>query len=231
MADLLIKNANLVLLDRIATDHCVLCKDGKIAEIGPSGDFQSNSRAEVIDALGLYLGPGFIDLHTHGIGNYLLDRGPNDLAEMCKLFPKYGVTGFLAGVCPLPKCADAEFLSSLSEVCSEAAQIFGFHLEGPFLTLTGALSEEAILGENLGRAKSLIQAAKPYKAVFSIAPDFEGIEELIPVMAKNDTPVFITHTKANVSQTQAAIALGAKHATHFYDVFPCPNETDPGVRP
>jgi len=79
--------------------------------------------------------------------------------------------------------------------------------------------------------KELIDAARPYKAVFSIAPDFEGIGQLIPVMANNNTPVFITHTKANVEQGQAAIELGVRHATHFYDVFPCPEETDAGVRP
>ena len=28
-----------------------------------------------------------------------------------------------------------------------------------------------------------------------------------------------------------AIDAGATHATHFYDVFPLPEETDPGVRP
>ena len=34
-----------------------------------------------------------------------------------------------------------------------------------------------------------------------------------------------------VEQTEAAIEAGARHATHFYDVFPVPEETDAGVRP
>ena len=50
-------------------------------------------------------------------------------------------------------------------------------------------------------------------------------------MARDNTPVFIPHTAANVEQTQRAIELGARHATHFYDVFPCPPVVDPGVRP
>ena len=54
---------------------------------------------------------------------------------------------------------------------------------------------------------------------------------MIPVMTQNGNPVFITHTKADVKQTQRAIELGARHATHFYDGFYCPPETDPGVRP
>ena len=50
-------------------------------------------------------------------------------------------------------------------------------------------------------------------------------------MAEGGTPVFITHTSADVAQTQAAIEAGACHATHLYDVFYAPPETDPGVRP
>ena len=42
---------------------------------------------------------------------------------------------------------------------------------------------------------------------------------------------FVTHTRASVEQSRAAIEAGARHATHFYDVFPSPEETDPGVRP
>jgi N-acetylglucosamine-6-phosphate deacetylase len=42
---------------------------------------------------------------------------------------------------------------------------------------------------------------------------------------------FITHTRATCEQGEAAIKAGARHATHFYDVFPPPPETDPGVRP
>ncbi len=79
--------------------------------------------------------------------------------------------------------------------------------------------------------QALIDAAAPYKAVFAVAPDFEGIGDLLPLMTKNDTPAFITHTRADVVQTQAAIAGGACHATHFYDVFYPPESNDGGVRP
>ena len=42
---------------------------------------------------------------------------------------------------------------------------------------------------------------------------------------------FVTHTCATVAQTQAAIDAGARHATHFYDVYPIGPVVDPGVRP
>jgi N-acetylglucosamine-6-phosphate deacetylase len=231
MSKLLIKNVTVIMLDGLLENHSVLSDAGKIVKIGHDDDLGEEQSAEIIDAGGKYLAPGFIDLHFHGLDKYLVDNGADDLMNICRLLPRYGVTGFLPTVCPLPKGEDAEFVKSLSGVKSRGAQILGFNHEGPFLTLTGALPPEALGQADAERVESLTEASKPYKAIFSIAPDFDGILELMPLIAANNTPVFMTHTKANVRQTQAAIEAGARHATHFYDVFPCPQETDPGVRP
>ncbi len=231
MSKLLITNAVVVGTERLFENHAVLCENGKIVKICPAEQTKTNGGDSTIDAQGKYLAAGFIDLHIHGLLKYLIDDGPEDLAAISKLLPRYGVTGFLPTVCPLPKGRDAEFLSSLAKTKAAGAEILGFHLEGPFLSRTGALPPEALGGDDSGRVNNLILAAKPYKAIFSISPEFENICGLIPLMSKNNTPVFITHTAANVKQTQAAIEAGARHATHFYDVFPCPEENDPGVRP
>jgi N-acetylglucosamine-6-phosphate deacetylase len=178
-----------------------------------------------------YIVPGFIDLHIHGLHSYLIDNGRDDLAAICRLLPQYGVTGFLPTLTPRPKGEDCAFLDSLSKSDCEGARILGFHLEGPFLKITGALTPGALSGAETGRVEALIKAAGPYPLIFSISPDVDGIEKLLPVMSARNTPVFITHTAAGVAQTQRAIELGARHATHFYDVFPCPPVTEPGVRP
>lgn len=201
---------------------------GVIKAISKPHDIEDD---DVINFGDSYIVPGFIDLHIHGLHYSLIDNGVQDLVEISKELPRYGVTGFLPTVAPRPKGEDAEFLKRLSQTKVEGTRILGFHLEGPFLKITGSLTSEAISGSDTGRVKALIEAAKPYRAIFSISPDVEGIEQLIPLMAENDTPVFITHTAASVEQTQRAIALGARHATHFYDVFPCPEISDPGVRP
>jgi len=178
-----------------------------------------------------YIVPGFIDMHTHGIHRFLADNGVDDLMQICRILPRYGVTAFLPTIAPRPAGEDAVFLKELACANTNGSEILGFHLEGPFLKITGALSYEAISEADTGRVESLIRAALPYKAIFSISPDVEGIEKQILLMAASNTPVFITHTAANVQQTQQAIELGACHATHFYDVFPCLPVTEPGVRP
>lgn len=200
--------------------------NGTILESGGSP-----GSGEVMDTGGCCIVPGFIDLHTHGIHRYLADNGADDLMRICRTLPRYGVTAFLPTIAPRPEGEDARFLRELARVGGDGSRILGFHLEGPFLKITGSLSAGAISAADAGRVEALIGAAAPYKAVFSISPDVEGIERLIPLMAAGNTPVFITHTAATVRQTQRAIELGARHATHFYDVFPCPQVSEPGVRP
>lgn len=201
-------------------------ENGKITAVG---DIQSEE--EVLDMGNAYIAPGFIDLHTHGIHYSLVDNGPEHLKDICLNMPKYGVTGFLPTVAPRPKGEDAVFLSELSVTKTEGAEILGFHLEGPFLKITGSLPSEAISQSDTSRVESLVQAAKPFRAIFSVSPDVEGIDKILPLMTRENTPVFMTHTAATVKETQTAIELGVRHATHFYDVFPCPAVKDPGVRP
>ena len=201
-------------------------EEGVISDVG---DIKPDS--EVLDAGDSYIVPGFIDLHTHGVHYFRVDNGPEDLAGMCRIFPQYGVTGFLPTVIPRPMGEDTDFLGKLSGAITDGAEILGFHLEGPFLKLTGAIIAEALSDTNISRAESLIQASKPYMAIFSVSPDVDGIENLLPIMSVDKTPVFMTHTAATVKQTQAAIESGVLHATHFYDVFPCPPVQDLGVRP
>ena len=227
---MLIKNATVVEPDRLVEGQAVLCRGAKIVRVGP--ELEPDAAGEdVFDAAGGLLAPGYIDLHTHGGHKFLIDHGADELAGLCGVLPRYGVTGLLAGVCPRPRGEDTAFLAELAKVRSEGSQLFGLHLEGPFLTLTGALPPDSVGADGADRVHELIRACAPYRAVFSISPDLPGIAALIPEMTQGGGPVFITHTAADVRQTQAAIEAGARHATHFYDVFPCPPVRDPGVRP
>ena len=219
------------LKGRIVTETAVVSgylvlDGGKIAAVT-----EQKPNCEIEDCGESYILPGFIDLHIHGVHNFLVDNGPEALAGVCDTLPRYGVTSYLPTLSPRPMGEDASYLKTLSATRPAGTNILGFHLEGPFLALTGAFNKDAIVGGGAGRVRALIEAAKPYKAIFSISPDVDGIFDLIPIMAEGGTPVFMTHTAANVQQALKAIELGARHCTHFYDVFPCPPVSEPGVRP
>ena len=91
MFDLLIKNGTLIDgtgAPRFQADVAV--KDGLIAEIAPHIEGEAE---KVINAAGLIVSPGFIDVHTHSDGPILLDSttGYNHLED--------GATTELAGQC------------------------------------------------------------------------------------------------------------------------------------
>ena len=222
-------NASIVMSESIIEGQTVVLEGSRIKEIVPDDQAECEV-AQKIDAGGCLLAPGYIDLHMHGACSFQPDKNSADLEELTRVLPKYGVTSFLAGILP-KKSAEEDYslLDELSKAESRGTEILGFFLEGHFLSLTGAIPNKAH-NKSLAYVNKLKEAARPYKIVFGISPEFPDIYELLPHMTKEGYPAFITHTKANVLQTQEAIRLGAVHATHFYDVFPYPGLAASGVR-
>src|SRR5690349_8481980 len=89
------------LKGRIMTPEGI--KSGAIAiENGKIKDFRAEgfSNMHTIDMGNAYIVPGFIDLHTHGVHEYLIDNGLRDLQQICRIIPQYGTTSFLPTVAP-----------------------------------------------------------------------------------------------------------------------------------
>jgi N-acetylglucosamine-6-phosphate deacetylase len=205
-------------------------RDGKIAAFGAAGDEPADA-SERIDGGGRLLTPGLIDVHTHGIERFAYEAGPEQLLAASRRLGQFGVTCVLPTLyrcMSRPKLAQFEQLaaaiSAVKDVC-----VPGLHLEGPFLGLPGA-GAETIPGD-LGLLDELLSAAGGRVVAMSISPEVPNILPVIERLCALEIVVFITHTQATAQQTEAAIDAGARHATHFYDVFPSPGETEPGVRP
>jgi len=238
MSTTLIVHAALIGYRTVSRDRAVLIEDGKIARISGSADARSLKADRIVDAGGAYLAPGLIDMHFHGVLSSVVDGGPDALRDICAILPRYGVTSFLPTVLPRPEGEDAAYLAGLAAIGIagrdargsdiSGSEILGFHLEGPFIALTGAISPKCLGTPTKGRVEALKRAAGGLPTVFSVSPDLPGVINLIPLMGR---PVFTTHTKASVKEMQAGIDAGITHATHFYDGFPSPPETDPGKRP
>lgn len=205
-------------------------QQGKIVDIGSSDKTVPNA-AEVIDGGGRLLTPGLIDVHTHGLEQYCYEAGPQELLAASRRLGRYGVT------CVLPTLFQNVSREHLGEVERLAAALDevqdvsmpGLHFEGPFLALPGAGA--CMIPGDVGLVEELWSAARGRIAVMSVSPETTNILPVIERLCERGVVVFLTHTRATPRQTQAALDAGARHATHFYDVFPVPDAVEPGVRP
>ncbi len=230
MSDLLINHARLIHPgDRVCAGW-LRVSDGVIVETG-KGNGPEDFEGESIDGAGRRLSPGFIDVHTHGMGRFNYDRGPEELRSAAALLPKYGTTTVVPTL--VPNLSEGMW-STLTDLVQAIHTLYdvhipGLHLEGPFVAITGAACETR--DGDLSLLRDLLDACEGRVTVMSIAPEVKNIIPVIAHLVAAGVTPFITHTRASVDQTLAAIEAGARHATHFYDVFPVPEETDPGVRP
>ena len=60
-------HANAVLPGGVLPDAVILMDGGRISAVGQ--DLPVPRGAEVLDAGGMYAGPGFVDIHVHGSGH------------------------------------------------------------------------------------------------------------------------------------------------------------------
>ena len=230
MAPTLIHNARILYPGTHTAPGSVLLQNGRIGAIDPAPTAVP-ADARRVDAEGRLLTPGLIDLHTHGIGHHLYESSPESLQAGLAFAPRFGTTAVLPTlyrVMSRPSLPQLEQLSRALDQVSDVA-VPGWHLEGPFLKLPGA-GADTIPGD-LGLLAELLAATGGRTRAMSISPDTPNILPVIERLVEQSIVPFITHTRASVEETERAIDAGACHATHFYDVFPVPDITEPGVRP
>lgn len=216
---------------RCAVSVCV--KGGVIQAVDTDpGDAEAAAPdAERIDAGGRLLTPGLIDLHIHGNERFLFERDPDEMLEGLASLSKYGVTTVLPTLYRVLGPDQLDTLEKLAEALATCDTVHapGFHYEGPFLKLAGAGG--LTMDGDVAHLDAVLDAANGLVSAMSISPDTKNIVAVIERLIERGVVPFITHTKAGVDETVAAIAAGARHATHFYDVFYPPDETEPGARP
>ena len=225
----LFTNARVVCPGEKIFSGSVLIENGRIAAINPA---QTPPDAARIDCGGKLLTPGLIDVHTHGIERccYGYNRPAGEFAEALRILPRYGTTFVLPTIVP-PTNPEllAPLASEMNSLPTDGAVVPGLHIEGPFVALGGAACPT--LPGDVALLEKFLVACGGRVAVMSISPDQKNILPVIENLVARKIIPFITHTRASVEQTDAAIEAGARHATHFYDVFPVPEEKDAGVRP
>ena len=233
MSSFLLHNVRLVNPGREITSGNLLVRGGKIVAVGvvPSAATADLRNLVTIDGRNRLLTPGLIDIHTHGVMHSLYESGPEGLRRAARELGRFGVTTVLPTIVPQIRDGWLENLGAIASAIPSVREVNipGIHLEGPFMAIGGAACPT--LPGDLELLERILAACGGRLAAMSLSPDAPNILPVIRRLREKNIPTFITHTRASVEQTEAALAAGATHATHFYDVFYAPPETDPGVRP
>ena len=198
----------------------VLVKDGKIYDIS-NGDV-IYKEAQVIDACGLHLVPGGIDMHCHGAGGYdFLDCTEQAFRTIINIHLQHGTTSILPTLasCPMSRISEA------AEICSKMMQdpwspIVGLHLEGPFFnpSMAGGQQSEYMCVPDPDVYEPLI---KRYPCIrrWDASPEIDGVSQFGQFLRNNKVIAGIAHTSCGYSETVAACDSGFSHVTHFYNAM------------
>ena len=136
MTKLLIKNANVVLNNSMLSATDLLLSDGKIEQIAKNIVAEG---ADVLDAQGKTIMPGFIDVHTHGgMGVDFMDANAVGNTKVAEFFASKGSTSFLATTLTSSKenlLAALQAVGEAQDLDYKGAEIIGVHMEGPFFNV------------------------------------------------------------------------------------------------
>ncbi|HIV26929.1 MAG TPA: N-acetylglucosamine-6-phosphate deacetylase [Candidatus Ornithocaccomicrobium faecavium] len=199
----------------------IAVENGKIVSVGPR-DAATDAGAEIFDIGGLWIAPGFIDMHVHGGGGYdFMDATVEAFHGAARMHALHGTTTLL----PTSLASGDEALLDMIHAYQDAvrapwvgAAMPGLHLEGPYFSLAqaGAQAPDAITPPDPERTARILKAAQGSILRWSSAPELPGSMEFAREMRERGILLSIGHSDARESVVAEAIENGYTHLTHFY---------------
>ena len=186
----------------------------------------------VVDAEGMYLIPGLVDIHFHGCkGADMCDGTKEALDVITSYEASVGVTSVCPATMTIPKDELLEVMKNAgSYEYSGGSHLVGINMEGPFISPAkkGAQAAENIMHCDYEYFSRLQKAANGLIKLVDIAPEEPGAMEFID-RAKGEVVISLAHTASGYDTAREAIEHGASHATHLYNAMPPLNHREPGV--
>lgn len=226
-------NARVVTPQEILDPGWISFADGRIVALG-AGDPPA-SAADVHDAGGDYVLPGFVDLHMHGGGGaQVTTDDPQEILRAIDFHRRHGTTRTLASLVTSPVDQMATAVRTIRDLMQSAdplpASIAGIHLEGPFLNPAhnGAHHSDYVLPPDIKALRHLLDAGAGNVRVVTLAPELDGATDLIRELAARGAVASVGHTHATYEETMLAFDEGARTATHLFNAMRPFRHRDPG---
>lgn len=237
---MIIKGGTVFQEDKTFAKKDIYIENGRIVEVG--------SADTTIDATGLFVLPGLIDIHSHGaVGHDFSDGDLEGLKEILAYQYAHGVTSY----CPtsmtldrkklleifskMKSCFESENISSGSDTGKnhpQIARVAGINMEGPFLDplKKGAHMEEFISLPDVDFFHKCNEACGNLIRLITIAPNVEGAIDFIQeIHLKNKLTISLGHTAADYDTAKKALAAGTSHVTHLFNAMSPMNHREPGL--
>lgn len=223
-ANLIIQNGTLIAPEETLPSADLLIENGRISRIAPKISVGGRRDCTRVDARGLLVLPGLIDIHTHGgKGSDIMDATPESFAKIAAFQASHGVTTFIPSTITAPFDETIGLLQTVSPYVGAdlgGAVIAGIHLEGPFLSREhrGAHPQEHLLTPQ-ARHLSALKEFRDIIRTVTIAPEIEGALQAIKELASWGVLVAGGHDMATEEIIDQAIENGMRHTTHIYCVM------------
>lgn len=225
---MIIRNGNVFQEDGTYRRMDLYVENGRIV----SGEAEVSDREEV-DASGLKVLPGLVDIHSHGAaGHDFSDADAAGLKKILQYEKSQGVTSYCPTSMTLPVDELIRIFASAAEaeLDESCARIVGLNMEGPFLdpAKKGAHDERYIRKPDIEFFRKCQKVSGGRIKVITVAPNMEGAGEFIREF-KDEVVISIGHTGADYSCAASAMRRGAHHVTHLYNAMNDMGHRAPGV--
>ena len=225
---MIIKNANVFTSDHRFVQGDVTVTGDRFSVVLEKAD----GDGQVVDAAGLYMIPGLVDIHFHGCKGADMCDGTQEALDIITAYEAgVGVTSVCPATMTIPK---DELLAVMKNAGAYSykggAHLVGVNMEGPFISASkkGAQAAENIIPCDYEYFRQLQDAANGLIRLVDIAPEEPGAMEFID-RTKSEVVISIAHTVSDYDTACEAIRHGASHATHLYNAMPPLNHRNPGV--
>ena len=204
----------------------MLIRDARIASIGVDWaalDARELEGVERVDAQGMLVCPGLIDMHTHGImDSSFMDGDVSTMVRGLSRYAAYGVTRVVGSTLANPYdviIAQINRMRTVMEDPTYGSMLHGAHMEGPWLAprCRGGHDLRYLRAPEKADVRRILEQVGDVIKTVTFAPELPGSVALTEELAWRGIVPVLGHTEASFEDAERVILAGARHVTHMYD--------------